>query len=182
MTRGKRVEKFEALTAGQRALAEEGLPIALRLAAKVAARTGMDADDLAGEACLFVCRLAQWFDGSRGKPFAALAYRFTRGHLWHLARLRLRRPRLTGLTEADPASLDPEPGEGFEAILALAGGLLTGRMREALRLRHLEGLSAAEAAARMGIGRLGVNDLTQRACRKLRSEPEFARKVMGEGR
>ena len=150
-----------------RELAERLVPRALAVAARMLGDRA-EAEDVAQEALLRLWRVApEWRQGE------ALVSTWLHRVVANLCTDRLRRRRPVGLDEvAEP--LDPAPSvsermAGDERVAALHAALarLPGRQREAVTLRHLDGLSNPEIAAAMDIGVAAVESLTARGKRAL---------------
>lgn len=150
-----------------RVLAQRLVPMALRVATRMLGdRT--EAEDLAQEAMLRLWRVApDWRPGEA--KVSTWLYRVVA----NLATDRMRRRRGVGLDEAaEPEDDRPSAVEGMiEAdraeALQVALMALPERQRQAVVLRHLEGLTNPEIAAVMEIGVEAVESLTARGKRAL---------------
>jgi RNA polymerase sigma-70 factor, ECF subfamily len=127
-----------------------------------------EAEDVVQEAMLRLWRIAPRWQPGAAQP-STWVYRVA----MNLATDRLRRRRGVGLdTVAEPADEKPAP---FDALLeadrarALEAALaqLPDRQRQAVVLRHLEGLPNPEIAEMMGVGVEAVESLTARGKRRL---------------
>lgn len=137
--------------------------LALRLLADAA-----EAEDVVQEAMLRLWQIAPRWQSGAAQP-GTWVYRVA----MNLATDRLRRRRGVALdTVAEPADESPAP---FEAMLeadrtrALEAALaqLPDRQRQAVVLRHLEGLPNPEIADLMGVNVEAVESLTARGKRRL---------------
>ncbi|WP_444454771.1 RNA polymerase sigma factor [Rhodobacter capsulatus] len=150
-----------------RALVERLGPLAYRLAVRMLGDRA-EAEDLAQEALLRLWKIApDWRTGEA--KVSTWLYRV----VTNLATDRLRRRRGVGLDEA------PELPDGAASALEgmietdraqaleLALAQLPARQRQAVVLRHLEGLTNPEIAAAMEIGVEAVESLTARGKRTL---------------
>ncbi len=137
--------------------------LALRLLADAA-----EAEDVVQEAMLRLWQIAPRWEPGAAQP-ATWAYRVA----MNLATDRLRRRRSVPL-DAVPEPADEAPAP-FEALLetdrtrALEAALaqLPDRQRQAVVLRHLEGLPNPEIADVMGVGVEAVESLTARGKKRL---------------
>lgn len=167
--------------AAARALTLRLTPRALGYAARVLGDRA-EAEDVAQEAMLRLWRIApDWRQGEA--KVSTWLYRV----VTNLATDRLRRRRGLGLDEA------PEPEDGRPAVLdvmieadraaALQAALdrLPARQRQAVVLRHLEGLSNPEIAEAMDIGVEAVESLTARGKRALAAMLAGQREDLGYG-
>ena len=128
-----------------------------------------EAEDVAQEAMLKLWRRAPAWDAEGGASVRTWLYRVTA----NLCIDRLRKTRPGGM----PDDLDiPDDGPGAEALLqakarklALDEALmqLPDRQRQAVVLRHIEGLGNTEIAQIMDIGPRAVESLTARGKRSL---------------
>ncbi|MFD2173842.1 RNA polymerase sigma factor [Rhodobacter lacus] len=167
--------------AAARALVTRLGPIAYRVALRML-NDRAEAEDLAQEAMLRLWRIAPDWRSGEAKP-STWIYRVTT----NLATDRLRRRRGVGLDEA------PEVADGAAsaletmietdraAALELALAQLPARQRQAVVLRHLEGLSNPEIAAAMEIGVEAVESLTARGKRALATLLAERREDLGYG-
>jgi RNA polymerase sigma-70 factor (ECF subfamily) len=162
------------------------LPRALRHAARVLGDMA-EAEDVAQEAMLRLWRAApDWRQDGPAQP-ATWLHRVVA----NLAVDRLRRAgRAVGL-DPDTAAAMPDAGPGAEARLieadrmsALDAALasLPERQRQAVVLRHIEGLSNPEIAEILGIGVDAVESLTARGKRALKAALETRKEALGYGR
>lgn len=143
-------------------------PLAFRVALRMLAGDRAEAEDIAQEAMLRLWRQAAgWRQGEA--RVSTWLYRVT----MNLATDRLRQRRGTGLDQV------PEPEDGRPSVAAAmmaadriaaldrALGQLPERQRQAVVLRHIEGLSNPEIAAILGVGVEAVESLTSRGKRLL---------------
>jgi RNA polymerase sigma-70 factor (ECF subfamily) len=150
------------------ALASRHLPRVLAFAARMLGDRA-EAEDVAQEAMLRLWRIApDWRDGEA--QVSTWLYRVAA----NLCTDRQRRARRSAPLDAAPEP--PDPARGAEAGLiaadraaALEAALarLPGRQRQAVVLRHIEGLANPEIAAIMDIGVEAVESLTARGKRAL---------------
>lgn len=150
-----------------RVLAERLTPLALRVAQRMLGDAA-EAEDVAQEAMLRLWRAAPGW-----QPGAAKVTTWLYRVVVNLATDRLRRRRSVAL-DSVPEPEDGRPGAVAGLIeadraAALQGALLAlpGRQREAVVLRHLEGLANPEIAAIMGLGVEAVESLVARGKRGL---------------
>lgn len=165
-----------------RALTIRLTPVALRVAMRMLGDRA-EAEDVAQEAMLRLWRIApDWRQGEA--QVSTWLYRVAA----NLSTDRLRRRRRSvGLDEA-PEVEDGRPGalSGMieaERTDALQSALSTlpDRQRQAVVLRHLEGLSNPEIAEVMGIGVEAVESLTARAKRALAAALAGRHEELGYG-
>lgn len=167
--------------AAARLLTERLTPLALRLATRMLGDRD-EAEDVAQEAMLRLWRVApDWRPG--GAKVSTWLYRVTA----NLCSDRLRRRRGVALDDV------PEPEDGYPAVAdqmmaanraaALEAALLRlpERQRQAVVLRHLEGLANPEIAAIMDIGVEAVESLVARGKRGLTAALQGARDELGYG-
>lgn len=167
--------------AAARSLTLRLAPLAYRVAYRMLGDAA-EAEDLSQEAMLRLWRIApDWRQGEA--KLSTWLYRV----VTNLATDRLRRRRGLGLDEA------PEPEDGRPAVLdvmieadraaALQEALdrLPARQRQAVVLRHLEGLSNPEIAEAMDIGVEAVESLTARGKRALAAMLAGQREDLGYG-
>lgn len=164
-----------------RALSLRFGPLAFRVAYRMLGDRA-EAEDLAQEAMLRLWKIAPEWRAGEAKVSTWL-YRV----VTNLATDRLRRRRGVGLDEApevpDGAAsaleqmIDADRAAALEAALAQ----LPARQRQAVVLRHLEGLSNPEIAAAMEIGVEAVESLTARGKRALAALLEGRREELGYG-
>lgn len=128
-----------------------------------------EAEDITQEAMLRLWRQASSWDTNGGASVRTWLYRVTA----NLCIDRLRKGRPDGLPEGYEIS-DPSPGvekqmQDTARHLALQGALmqLPDRQRQAVVLRHIEGLGNTEIAQIMDIGPRAVESLTARGKRAL---------------
>jgi len=156
-------------------------PLAFRVALRMLGDRA-EAEDLAQEALLRLWKIApEWRQGEA--KVTTWLYRV----VTNLATDRLRRRRGIGLDEApevpDGAAsaveqmIDEDRAAALEAALAQ----LPARQRQAVVLRHLEGLSNPEIAAAMEIGVEAVESLTARGKRALAAILAGRREELGYG-
>ncbi|MCE5975180.1 RNA polymerase sigma factor [Sinirhodobacter sp. WL0062] len=156
-------------------------PLAFRVALRMLGDRA-EAEDLAQEAMLRLWKIApEWRQGEA--KVSTWLYRV----VTNLATDRLRRRRGVGLDEAPEvadgaaSALDRMIDEDRAAALQLALDQLPARQRQAVILRHLEGLSNPEIAAAMEIGVEAVESLTARGKRALAALLEGRREELGYG-
>ncbi len=156
-------------------------PLAFRVAQRMLGDRA-EAEDLAQEALLRLWKIApEWRTGEA--KVTTWLYRV----VTNLATDRLRRRRGIGLDEApelpDGAAsaveqmIDGDRAAALEAALAQ----LPARQRQAVVLRHLEGLSNPEISAAMEIGVEAVESLTARGKRALAAILAGRREELGYG-
>lgn len=156
-------------------------PLAFRVAYRMLGDRA-EAEDLAQEAMLRLWRIAPDWRSGEAKVSTWL-YRV----VTNLATDRLRRRRGVGLDEApevadDRASaLERMMDEDRLAALQAALAQLPARQRQAVVLRHLEGLSNPEIAEAMEIGVEAVESLTARGKRALAVLLSGRREELGFG-
>ena len=167
--------------AAARALAERLTPLAFRVAQRML-RDPAEAEDVAQEAMLRLWRAAPGWQAGTAKVSTWL-YRV----VVNLSTDRLRRRRSVPL-DAAPEPEDGRPGadEGLieadrAAALEAALQTLPERQREAVVLRHLEGLANPEIAEIMGVGVEAVESLTARGKRGLTRALAGRREELGYG-
>ncbi|WP_413869578.1 RNA polymerase sigma factor [Albidovulum sp.] len=150
-----------------RVLALRLTPVALRVAQRMLGDPA-EAEDVAQEAMLRLWRAAPGW-----QPGAAKVTTWLYRVVVNLATDRLRRRRTVALDDA-PEPEDGRPGAlaglieaDRAAALQAALMVLPERQREAVVLRHLEGLANPEIAAVMGVGIEAVESLVARGKRGL---------------
>lgn len=157
-------------------------PVALRFALRMLAGDRAEAEDVAQEAMLRLWKAAgSWRQGEA--KVTSWLYRVTA----NLATDRLRRrgrqgPPLDEIPE--PPDLSPGAAEAMTqaaraAALDAALAALPERQRQAVVLRHIEGLSNPEIAAVMDIGVEAVESLTARGKRALAAMLSGRREELG---
>ncbi len=130
-----------------------------------------EAEDVVQEAMLRVWKVApEWRQGEA--MISTWAYRVVVNLCTDRLRARARKPQVALDAVADPAARDPSAVERMtdadrNAALDDALSHLPDRQRQAVVLRHLEGLSNPEIAAIMDIGVEAVESLTARGKRAL---------------
>jgi RNA polymerase sigma-70 factor (ECF subfamily) len=141
-----------------------------------------EAEDLAQEAMLRLWRIApEWRQGEA--KVSTWLYRV----VTNLATDRLRRRRGVGLDEAPEipdgaaSALERMIEDDRAQALELALAQLPARQRQAVVLRHLEGMSNPEIAAAMEIGVEAVESLTARGKRALAALLSGRRAELGYG-
>lgn len=162
-----------------RALTTRLTPLALRVAQRML-NDAAEAEDVAQEAMLRLWRMAPgWQDG--GARVSTWLYRVT----VNLCTDRLRRRRSLDL-EAAGELVDDRPGAigaliAADRAAALQGALqrLPERQRQAVVLRHVEGLSNPEISDILGIGVEAVESLTARGKRALAQALAGRREELG---
>lgn len=166
-----------------RLLTERLLPRAFRHAARVLGDRS-EAEDVAQEAMLRLWKAAaDWRADGAAQPSTWL-----HKVVANLAIDRLRRSgRAVGMGDDDFADSAPGP----EAKLQEAGRMsaldaaladLPERQRQAVVLRHIEGLSNPEIAEVLGVGVEAVESLTARGKRALKGALEGRKEALGYGR
>ena len=172
-----------------RLLAARLLPRVLGYATRMLGGDRAEAEDVAQEAMLRLWRAAPgWRSGEA--QVSTWLYRVTANLVTDRLRSRQRRRLSSGGGELslDEAIDPPDDSPGAEAQLiaaermeALDAGLaaLPERQRQALVLRHLEGLSNPEIAEVMGVGVEAVESLTARARRGLAHALQERRDSLG---
>lgn len=167
--------------AAARALVARLGPLAYRLAVRML-NDRTEAEDLAQEALVRLWKIApEWRSGEA--KVSTWLYRV----VTNLATDRLRRRRGVGLDEAPEVAdgaasalermIDTDRAQALELALAQ----LPARQRQAVVLRHLEGLSNPEIAAAMEIGVEAVESLTARGRRALTGLLAGRREELGYG-
>ena len=167
--------------AAARALVARLGPLAYRLAVRML-NDRTEAEDLAQEALVRLWKIApEWRSGEA--KVSTWLYRV----VTNLATDRLRRRRGVGLDEAPEVAdgaasalermIDTDRAQALELALAQ----LPARQRQAVVLRHLEGLSNPEIAAAMEIGVEAVESLTARGRRALAGLLAGRREELGYG-
>ena len=160
-------------------LARRFLPRMLAYAARLL-RDRTEAEDVAQEAMLRLWRIApDWREGTA--RLSTWLYRV----VTNLCTDRLRRRRSLPL-DAAPEPVDPARGAEAgmiaadrAAALEIALGSLPDRQRQAVVLRHIEGLSNPEIAVVMEIGVEAVESLTARGRRALTAALAGQREALG---
>ena len=167
--------------AAARALTLRLAPLALRVAQRML-NDRAEAEDLAQEAMLRLWRIApEWRQGEA--KVSTWLYRV----VTNLATDRLRRRRGIGLDEAPEipdgaaSALERMIEDDRAQALELALAQLPARQRQAVVLRHLEGMSNPEIAAAMEIGVEAVESLTARGKRALAALLSGRRAELGYG-
>lgn len=165
--------------AAARALTLRLTPLALRVAQRML-NDRAEAEDVAQEAMLRLWRMApDWQEGVA--RVSTWLYRVT----VNLCTDRLRRRRGVELDAADavaddrPAALDGLIAADRAAALQAALQALPERQRQAVVLRHIEGLSNPEIADILEIGVEAVESLTARGKRALAQALAGRRKELG---
>jgi RNA polymerase sigma-70 factor (ECF subfamily) len=159
-------------------------PVALRFAVRLMAGDRAEAEDVAQEAMLRLWKIAgQWRQGEA--KVTSWLYRVVANLVTDRQRKRRRDgPPLDQIAEPpDPA---PSAAEAMTeaaraAALDAALGQLPDRQRQAVVLRHIEGLGNPEIAAIMDIGVEAVESLTARGKRALAAILAGRREELGYG-
>ncbi len=164
-----------------RILTDRLLPRAFRHAARVLGDRA-EAEDIAQEAMLRLWRAApDWNPHGPARPRTWL-YRVTAN--LSVDRLR-RRGRAVGLDEDLPSSAPSVESQmqdaGRMAALDAALARLPERQRQAVVLRHIEGLANPEIAEVLGIGVEAVESLTARGKRALTAALASKKEALGYG-
>lgn len=167
--------------AAARALTLRLTPVALRVAQRMLGDRA-EAEDVAQEAMLRLWRMApDWRPGVA--QVSTWLYRVT----VNLCTDRLRRRRTVDLdaagevADARPAAVQEMIAADRVAALEAALMALPERQRQAVVLRHLEGLSNPEIADILGIGVEAVESLTARGKRMLAAALAGRREELGYG-
>jgi RNA polymerase sigma-70 factor (ECF subfamily) len=134
-----------------------------------------EADDLTQDVLVMMIRRLEGFRGEAG--FSTWLYSLTRNAAIDRRRGRERRGRLEeegGRTSELLAGTPEDPSSALErrelsAVLRAFFVDLPPRQREAFELVELDGLSSAEAAARLGVAAVSVRAHVFKARRRLRS-------------
>ncbi len=156
-------------------------PVAYRVAQRLL-RDPVEAEDVAQEAMFRLWRIAPDWRNGEAKVTTWL-YRVVS----NLATDQLRRRRTVPLEDApEPVAPAPGPGEAMDqaaraAALEAALATLPPRQRQAVVLRHLEGLSNPEIGQVMEIGVEAVESLVARGKRALVAALAGRRAEMGYG-
>jgi RNA polymerase sigma factor (sigma-70 family) len=166
-----------------RALAERVTPRVLAYAARMLAGDRAEAEDVAQETLLRLWRMApDWRQGEA--KVTTWAYRVATNLCIDRQRSRRRKGQITlddapDLTDGAP-SADQRLQDG-RRIAALEAALadLPDRQRQAVVLRHIEGLTNPEIAAVMDIGVEAVESLTARGKRALAARLSGQRDALG---
>lgn len=167
-----------------RLLAGRLLPRALRYAARLLSDRA-EAEDVAQEAMLRLWRVApDWREGEA--QVTTWLYRVVTNLCIDRQRARGRRGAVALDDVAEPADGAPGPLAGMIAsdrmeALSAALAALPGRQRQAVVLRHIEGLSNPEIAAVMDLGVEAVESLTARGKRSLAALLAGRRADLGYG-
>jgi len=167
--------------AAARALTLRLVPLAVRVARRMLGDAA-EAEDVAQEALLRLWKVApEWRQGEA--RVSTWLYRVVS----NLCIDRLRRRRSVGIDAiAEPADDRPSATEGLiaadrAAALEAALAALPERQRQAVVLRHLEGLSNPEIAEIMDVGVEAVESLTARGKRALAAALAGRREELGYG-
>lgn len=167
--------------AAARALSLRLAPLAFRIGVRML-NDRAEAEDLAQEAMLRLWKIApEWRVGEA--KISTWLYRV----VTNMATDRLRRRRGVGLDEAPEvpdgaaSALEHMIEADRAAALEMALAQLPARQRQAVVLRHLEGLSNPEIAAAMEIGVEAVESLTARGKRALAALLSGRREELGYG-
>jgi RNA polymerase sigma factor (sigma-70 family) len=170
--------------AAARVLTDRLLPRVFRFAARILGDRA-EAEDVAQEAMLRLWRQApNWRPGEA--QVATWVYRVSSNLCTDRLRRRRSRPTAPLQDAGDPA--DGAPGSEARLhqvarLAALQGALaeLPDRQRQAVVLRHLEGLSNPEIAEVLGIGVEAVESLTARGKRALVAALSDRKEELGHG-
>lgn len=149
-------------------LTERLLPLAWRVARRMLGDQG-DAEDIAQDAMLRLWRIAPEWEPGRARV-STWVYRVTT----NLCTDRLRRNREVAMGDEMPEQIDPSADAVAQLTTAARAAALNAaledlpeRQRQAVILRHLEGLANPEIAEIMDIGVEAVESLTARGKRQL---------------
>ena len=163
------LHRFGAGDAAAAALLIERLaPRALRLAQRLLANRA-EAEDVTQEAMLRLWQIAPRWRDDMGAQVSTWLHRVVA----NLATDRLRRRPQLALADVDeppdpaPAALEAMIGADRMQALDAALATLPERQRAAVVLRHIEGMSNPDIAARLGVGVEAVESLTARGKRAL---------------
>ncbi len=167
-----------------RLLAARLLPRALRYAARLLADRA-EAEDVAQEAMLRLWKVAPDWRAGEAKV-ATWLYRVVTNLCIDRQRAQGRRGAVALDEVAEPADDAPGPLAGLiaadrMAALAAALAALPLRQRQAMVLRHIEGLSNTEIGAVMDLGVEAVESLTARGKRALAARLAGRRADLGYG-
>lgn len=168
--------------AAARALAARLVPRLIAVAARMLGGDRAEAEDVTQETMLRLWRMAPGWQTGRARV-STWAYRVT----VNLATDRLRRRRGVALDAApEPEDGAPEAWERMaeaERLRALDAALagLPERQRQAVVLRHIEGLSNPEIAEILDLGVEAVESLTARGKRSLAQALAGKREELGYG-
>lgn len=173
-------------TDAARLLTERLLPRAFRHAARVLGDQA-EAEDVAQEAMMRLWRAApNWRADGPAQP-ATWLYRVVA----NLTVDRLRKTRHTTGLEPDRVELIEDSAPNAEARMVEAGRMraldqalatLPERQRQAVVLRHIEGLSNPEIAQILEVGVEAVESLTARGKRSLKAALEGQKEALGYGK
>jgi RNA polymerase sigma factor (sigma-70 family) len=175
--------------AAARVLTERLVPRVLAYASRLLAGDRAEAEDVAQEAMLRLWRAAPGWRTGEAKVSTWL-YRVVTNLVTDRLRARGRRGGGHLPLDAAPEPADAAPGPLAQMIdgqrldaLNQALASLPERQREAVVLRHLEGLANPEIAAILGVGVEAVESLTARGKRALATALQGQREALGyEGR
>jgi RNA polymerase sigma factor (sigma-70 family) len=170
--------------AAARVLTDRLLPRVFRFAARILGDRA-EAEDVAQEAMLRLWRQApNWRPGEA--QVATWVYRVSSNLCTDRLRRRRSRPTAPLQDAGDPADGAPRSEARLHQVARLAalqGALaeLPDRQRQAVVLRHLEGLSNPEIAEVLGIGVEAVESLTARGKRALVAALSDRKEELGHG-
>ena len=165
------------------ALTRRITPRVLAYAARLLSGDRAEAEDVAQETMLRLCKIApEWRQGET--KVTTWAYRVATNLCIDRQRSRHRKPQMT--LEDAPEPTDGAPGaedrlqdSGRMAALQAALSELPDRQRQAVVLRHLEGMTNPEIAAIMEIGTEAVESLTARGKRALAANLSGRKAALG---
>lgn len=147
-------------------------PERVALAERFAVRWGSfsDRQESRSIALLSVWKAEKTWRPDGGCSFATWAGYYCRRYLWTLRRSEARREaHLTHRFEVDWVGCAPEESDPFQAeALHSAIAKLPRCLREAVELVYLQGMTHADAAEQIGVGRMAVTARCERALKKLK--------------
>jgi RNA polymerase sigma factor (sigma-70 family) len=168
-------------------LVAECSPAAYRFAHRTLARfPWLDRDDVIGEAMLILSKAAEFFQPERGLKFVTMVYAVVPRHLWRYATGETRRMGAEGrhFSEFVGEGDDPDPfedaiadtrGEPASHAADVAELLAAARKRslphewDLLWRRYVKGETLRATAARLGVSREQVRQLSLRALGRIRA-------------
>ena len=141
-----------------------------------------EAEEVTQEAMARLWKMAPDWDAARGAQARTWLYRVTANLCTDVRRRRARAVPLDAVAEpVDPGAGAAGALQARARLAALQAALMTlpERQRQAVVLRHLEGLSNPEIAAVMEIGVAAVESLTARGKRALEAALAGRREALG---